>query len=715
MVRAARAVLWAAMLVGPASAGADPPRLTGTSPLGVPRGRVMEVVFKGSGLAANPRLVAPFAFQLEESTAGGSDAAIWKVRLAVEDRTAVGVYPIRVATDSGISHPILFAVGQVQQVAEAESNNTVETAQPIPNPIVVEGECAGNDEDFFRSPGRKGDRIVVDALCARIGSGVDPMIRLTTAGGRFVASADDTPGLVTDGYLTVILPEDGDYVVEFCDSRFAGSGRSGYRLLIGAVPFAAEAFPIAMPRGQNAALELRGGTLSGDRLFALRTPADPLLAMFWPTIPARLLGDPAWADSDLDVELPVPVLLGDPVAVPEPANAGGKLPPLASPVAILGRLSKPGERDEFTITAAPGSRHEIRVEAWGFGSALDGQLRVVAKDGRLLGETDDGKLAPGRRAGGGGGARARGPTSTDPAFDLTMPPGQREVKLVVKDLMDRGGAGFTYRVVVKPVETAFQLGLNEDHVAIPRAGTALIPVTVARAGYNGPIALDVLGIPANGGVRVFPGTVPAGQAGGVVGLEAAADSTFEARDVQVVGKAEDGQAVAASRTIVFAEQTISTPGFGMAGTIPSYARPFVSLTAAVIKPGPILLHPEPSKLMLPRGSTVVVPVQVVRSTREKAKYTLAALSPPTGLSVTESEIGETATSAAVKITAAADAPLGPLTVALVAQAPTKGGTAAARRGAGAATRKGAATPPPSPPAVAAAMIAVEVVRPASGK
>src|SRR5579883_2337172 len=125
-----------------------------------------------------------------------------------------------------------------------------------------------------------------------------------------------------------------EYLLEFCDSRFAGSGRTVYRLLIGAVPFAVEAFPMAMPRGQSAAVELRGGTLSGDRIFALRTPADPLPAMFWPTIPARLLG-----------------------------------------------------------------------------------------------ETDDGKVAPGRRGGGGGGGRARAPVAIDPAFDLTMPAGQRAVKL----------------------------------------------------------------------------------------------------------------------------------------------------------------------------------------------------------------------------------------------------------------------------------------------
>ena len=81
-------------------------------------------MFRGSGLADRPRLVAPFAFQLEESAGNGSDGAKWKVRLAVDARTAVGVYPVRVVTDSGVSNPILFAVGQLPQVSEVEPNNT---------------------------------------------------------------------------------------------------------------------------------------------------------------------------------------------------------------------------------------------------------------------------------------------------------------------------------------------------------------------------------------------------------------------------------------------------------------------------------------------------------------------------------------------------------------------------------------------------------------
>ena len=535
MVHLSRLGLLTVLLTIHGSVRADPPRLTGTSRLGIQRGKLMEMTFQGSALDDAPRLVAPFGFQLEESAGHGSGQTRWTVRLAVDGQTAVGVYPIRVVTDSGVSNPILFAVGQVPQIREVEPNNRQEMAQPISSPVVVEGECAGNDVDFFRFAGRRGDRIVVDAVCARLGSGVDPMIRLTTADRRLVASADDTPGLFTDGYLTATLPEDGEYVLEFCDSRFAGTGRAVYRLLIGSIPFAGEVFPLSLPRGQNTALELRGGTLSGERLFAVRTPSDPLLSMYQPRIPARLLGDPIWADSELDVELPTPILLGTPLAIFEPADHALKLPPLTSPATILGRLSKAGESDEFTIKAPPGSKHEVRVEAWGLGSALDGQLRIFGKGGQLLGENDDGRAA-GRRRPGGGGGRNQGPVSTDPVFDLTMPEGQSEVKVVVKDLMDRGGVGFIYRLIVTPVGASFQLSPNEDHVAIPRGGTALVSVVATRAGYNGPIALDVRGVPENGGVTVLAGTIPAGQTGGVVGLKAALESTFGTRDVQVVGK-----------------------------------------------------------------------------------------------------------------------------------------------------------------------------------
>src|SRR5262249_1188017 len=159
-------------------------------------------------LSGNPRLIAPFAFKIVSAPAGQS-AASWKSRLTIGADVAVGVYPIRVQTDDGISNPFLFAVGQLPQVVHKKDNNAFQVAEVIPDsPLVVEGQVGGNDVDFFKFRGKKGQRIVIDAQCARIGSAIDPSIRLTTASAArtFVASADDSPGLVTDARLVALLP-----------------------------------------------------------------------------------------------------------------------------------------------------------------------------------------------------------------------------------------------------------------------------------------------------------------------------------------------------------------------------------------------------------------------------------------------------------------------------------------------------------------------------
>ena len=80
----------------------------------------------------------------------------------------------------------------------------------------------------------------------------------------------------------------------------------------------------------------------------------------------------------------------------------------------------------------------------------------------------------------------------------------------------------------------------------------------------------------------------------------------------------------------------------------------------------------------------------MRTIEEKAEYKIAALSPPSGLSVAELAVGATETTAKVQVTAAEDAALGLFTVGLVAR-----------------------TSKPKGFPVAAALIAAEVVRPAS--
>ena len=134
MIHPLLASLMAGLLVFPSLVCADPPQLSGTSPLGVQRGKSMEVAFQGSGLVDKPTLVAPFGFQLEETTGSQPGATSWNVRLTVDARTAVGVYPVRVVTDSGVSNPILFAVGQVGQVSRGRAEQLLRHRAADPEP-----------------------------------------------------------------------------------------------------------------------------------------------------------------------------------------------------------------------------------------------------------------------------------------------------------------------------------------------------------------------------------------------------------------------------------------------------------------------------------------------------------------------------------------------------------------------------------------------------
>src|SRR5207248_3086708 len=105
--------------------------INAASPFGVRRGDLTTVTFDGANLKGSPELVAPFRATLTPPSAPNTDAGHWKATLVVDPETAVGVYPIRVRTEDGISNPLLFAVGKLPQVAEAEDNSSFESAQPI--------------------------------------------------------------------------------------------------------------------------------------------------------------------------------------------------------------------------------------------------------------------------------------------------------------------------------------------------------------------------------------------------------------------------------------------------------------------------------------------------------------------------------------------------------------------------------------------------------
>src|SRR5579864_3631153 len=535
MTRSATGMAVAFGLFVASSAWANPPEIKGTTPYGAQRGVATEVTVNGTNLAGHPQLLAPFAVAVDPAAASNTDAANWKLKLTVSGEVPIGVYPIRVKTDEGLSNPMLFSVGQLPQVTEKEENSTFETAQEIPALVVVEGQCAGNDVDFFKFSGKKGQRIVVDAQCARIGSGVDPTIRLTTAARAFVASADDSPGLLTDARLTAVLPEDTDYVIEFSDSRYQGGERPIYRLVVGPVPVAEEIFPIGGRKGETVGLELRGGTLPERQVAAATLLPAPDGDLARVRVSNHALGLAGPCDPVLELESAAPLVLSNLPELREPADASA--PPLkaAPPVVLNGRIDPPGDEDRFVLSVSPGQKLRMRVLAAELDSALDGQLQVLGAKDAVLATADDTNLPP-IIASKKGNKKTDAIISPDPSLDFTVPPGLNELTVVIRDLEGRGGTGFPYRLTIEPIVPSFDLTLDEAQVSVPKGGTVAVDATVTRKGYNGPITLTVLDPPK--GLSVRSGKMADGQTTGVLTVSASADADFGAVDLQVVGQAQ---------------------------------------------------------------------------------------------------------------------------------------------------------------------------------
>ncbi|MBX6312654.1 MAG: hypothetical protein IRY99_07010 [Isosphaeraceae bacterium] len=646
----------ALILVLAAAVWADPPQINGTTPLGAQRGVTTEVTINGANLAGNPQLVAPFALVAEPLP--GSDAANGKFRVTAVPETAVGIYPIRIKTDDGISNPILFAVGQVPQVAEKEDNSTFEQAQMVPSPVVIEGQAAGNDVDFFRFPGKKGQRIVVDAQCARIGSGVDPTIRLTTAARRFITSADDTPGLLTDARLTTVLPEDTDYVIEISDTRYQGGNRPIYRLVVGALPVAEEVYPLGGRRGETVGFELRGGTLPEPqpRLAAatVNAPADEDSFRLQVTTPALGLAGPT--DPALELETTHPLEVSDFPELREPADP--KAPPLrvAAPVVINGRIEAPGDEDRFLLHVTPGQVLSLRVRAADLGSALDGVLQVLGAKDAVLAQADDTTIPVATKV---AQKKAQATISPDPSLRFTVPSGVTEITLALRDLEGRGGTGFPYRLIVEPVTPSFHVTLDEAQVSIPRGGTAAVGVKIARNGYNGPITLTVLDPPS--GLSVRPGTVAEGQSVGVLSLSAASDAAFGPVCLRVVGQAQgpNGPILEiASKEVIYATQA----------NLPTNSQTQRGLVAAPALPRLVTLEvPVDEPIEVVHGFGASIPIKVNRSAGGEGSLAISPLPLPPGLTIPNAQIDDKAEEGTITVNAAPEAALGNVTIGLTAK------------------------------------------------
>ena len=141
-----------------------------------------------------------------------------------------------------VSNRVPFALGTLPEDLDRESNNTMETAQQVTLPVIINGRMDRPDDwDVFQFTGKANDPIAIEVQARRLDSPLDSVIKLTDSTGKVLAFNDDCEDLTAgtnthhaDSYLMTQLPADGTYFVHLGDTARHAGEEYGYRLRLSA-------------------------------------------------------------------------------------------------------------------------------------------------------------------------------------------------------------------------------------------------------------------------------------------------------------------------------------------------------------------------------------------------------------------------------------------------------------------------------------------------
>jgi hypothetical protein len=403
---------------------------------------------------------------------GKSDGKAVRGRLRIAADCPLGEHTLRVRTRTGLSEVDTFWVGLLPTVAEVEPNGDADRPQVVALDVTLEGTLGPEDEDGFAFVGSAGQRVSAEVEALRLGGPVvDPVLTIAlldaAPGSAPLAVSDDAPLLGQDALLSLVLPQDGRYLLTLREATYSGGERWRYRLHLGTFPRPTAAFPPGGRTGEPFAVELLGdpaGVSSAD------VPAQAC-ATGWTTL--AVPGAPSG----------LPLRLTD---LPCASEGAVDSTAVGLPVALHGRLLSPGEVDRFVFEAKKGQRLRARAFARALGSPADLVVELARVGGKQVGANDD---AAGK---------------SDSELVVTIPE-DGTYELRVRDFGGRASPVHVYRVELSEVAPALSLDLAtygrnsqaRNALAVPQGGRMALLVRVAREGATGPVAIALDGLPAD--------------------------------------------------------------------------------------------------------------------------------------------------------------------------------------------------------------------------
>jgi hypothetical protein len=615
------------------------PAVTITAPQAVVPGQQIDVKLRGSDLAGASQLWTQFvaAAQLTPDVKdNGKNTAEVTWRLNVPATAPVGIHGLRVAGPNGVSSLKLIMVDDLPSVAAAAGNTAIDKAQELALSSAVDGAIANLSRNYYRIKVAAGQKLSFEVVARRLGSALDPLLRILDARGRELTYSDDEPGLRGDARLHYTFAAAGDYVIEVRDIRYQGGAGHFYRLRVGDFPCLSSPYPLGVTRGSVAKVTFVGPDAEGVGEVEVRAPSEP--ETNWVNVAARRPNGKSSGFAMLRIE-------DAPVAVEaEPNNELAKATRVELGHSLNGRFEAEGDVDHFTFAAKKGQKFRFNVVTRRQGSPTSAYLRLLKADGGQVAAKEDFGVG-------------------DAFFDYTFP-ADGDYTLAVEELHNRGGAAFAYRVEAQPVTPTFDLTAAAETVNVGAGATAMVTVNVVREGYNGPIQIAATNLPA--GVISNPTVAGPGMKSVVLTISSGAETaagTFV--PVQIVGRGTNG-----SEEFEVAAQTEDALK-AMFNALPWGPQNLDGQVAIGVAPKPqIRLRPEVGEIIFGQSLSATVKVLVDRDAGFDEAITLAVTPEaakgglPGNVTAAVTPIAKGKNEAVITFTATDKAPLGDFTAVM---------------------------------------------------
>lgn len=502
-------VLATSIATGLAAHAAESPRITRSVPTAAAPGQTVEITFTGERLDSMTSLWTSFPSNGEKIKSSRNEAVF---QLTVASNVPVQVGAIRLVGTNLLSDLFLLTVDDLPTVRKTGAKK--EKPQALEAGTATEGTVEELATDYFTFSAKKGEQFSLDLLARRLGSTLDPLLRILDKSGKELVYSLQFNEPNGDPRIRFTAPEAGTYSLELRDVSYHGGGNYFYRLRCGKFPLITTPFPPELERGARPAVKFVGPAVDG-----LPTPKQ-LVAWnaFEDFVPlsARLKGVAGSGFSVLRLSD-----LGQ-VQETEPNEKPAQATRISLPTGINGRFEKARDRDYYQFTAEKGQRVTFDAKTRSLGSACDVSLRLVDSANAQLAES------------------ANTTASEGSVSAKIEKPGN--YFLIVEELTGASGPDFVYHIDAKLRSAPFSLAIENDKGEKSTNGAIAIHVSCARDHYDGPISLSVKGLDGcrlensviekkktNATVRVFlPESISAGEVAllSVQGKATIGDSTY---------------------------------------------------------------------------------------------------------------------------------------------------------------------------------------------